>query len=70
MDLKNFVSAAAQIAEEKGIPLERVIESIETAFAAAYKKDYGKKGQIVKAKLNMETGQAKFWQVKIVVTPD
>ncbi|MCX6759998.1 MAG: transcription termination factor NusA, partial [Candidatus Nealsonbacteria bacterium] len=47
-----------------------VIESIETAFAAAYKKDYGKKGQIVKAKLNMETGQAKFWQVKIVVTPD
>lgn len=70
MDLKNFVSAAAQIAEEKGIPLERVVESIETAFAAAYKKDYGKKGQIVKAKLNMETGTAKFWQVKIVVTPD
>lgn len=70
MDLKNFISAAAQIAEEKGIPLEKVIESIETAFAAAYKKDYGKKGQIVKAKLNMETGQAKFWQVKIVVDPD
>jgi len=70
MDLKNFVSAAAQIAEEKGIPMERVVESIETAFAAAYKKDYGKKGQIVKAKLNMETGTAKFWQIKIVVTSD
>ncbi len=69
MDLKNFVSAASQIAEEKGIPLERVVESIETALAAAYKKDYGKKGQIVKAKLNMETGTAKFWQVKIVLDP-
>ena len=67
MDLKNFISATAQIAEEKGIPLEKVIESIETALAAAYKKDYGKKGQIVKAKLNMTTGQAKFWQIKIVV---
>jgi N utilization substance protein A len=67
MDLKNFASAAVQIAEEKGIPLERVVESIETALAAAYKKDYGKKGQIIKAKLDMNTGEVKFWQIKIVV---
>lgn len=67
MDLKNFTSAAVQIAEEKGIPMEKVVESIETALAAAYKKDYGKKGQIIKAKLNMTTGQTKFWQVKVVV---
>jgi len=67
MDLKNFTSAIAQIAEEKGIPREKVIETIEMAIAAAYKKDYGKKGQITKAKLNMETGELKFWQVKQVV---
>lgn len=60
----------AQIADEKGIALEKVIESIETALAAAYKKDYGKKGQIVKAKLNPSTGDVKFWQVKIVVAED
>ena len=67
MDIKNFISAINQIAEEKGIAYDKVIETIEVAIAAAYKKDYGKKGQIIKAKLDPETGQAKFWQVKIVV---
>ncbi len=70
MDLKNFLSAIAQIAEEKGIPKEKVIETIEMAIAAAYKKDYGKKGQITKAKLDMLTGELKFWQVKQVVDKD
>jgi N utilization substance protein A len=70
MDFKNFTSAMAQIADEKGIAPEKVTESIETALAAAYKKDYGKKGQIIKAKLNPKTGDVKFWQVKIAVTPE
>jgi len=67
MDIKSFTSAIAQIAEEKGIPYEKVIESIEQAIAAAYKKDYGEKGQVIKAKLDSETGNVKFWQVKLVV---
>jgi N utilization substance protein A len=67
MDIKSFTSAIAQIAEEKGIPPEKVLESIEMAIAAAYKKDYGKKGQMIKAKLEPETGDVKFWQVKTVV---
>lgn len=67
MDLKTFTSAIAQIAEEKGIPKEKVIEVIEMAIAAAYKKDYGMKGQIIKAKLNEETGEVDFSQTKIVV---
>jgi len=66
MDLKNFLSAMHQIAEEKGISMDKVVETIETAFAAAYKKDYGKKGQIIKAKLNTQTGAVEFRQVKIV----
>jgi len=70
MDLKNFASAISQIAEEKGISSEKVIESVETALAAAYKKDYGRKGQIIKAKLDPETGDVRFWQVKLVVSPD
>jgi len=70
VDIKSFVSAIAQIAEEKGIPQERVMETIEMAIAAAYKKDYGKKGQIIKAKLDPKSGQVKFWQVKQVVTED
>jgi len=67
MDIKNFNSAISQIAEEKGIPAEKVIETIEMAIAAAYKKDYGKKGQIIKAKFDPKIGEAKFWQVKQVV---
>ncbi|MBZ9569910.1 transcription termination/antitermination protein NusA [Patescibacteria group bacterium] len=67
MDIKSFTSAIAQIAEEKGISSEKVIESIESAIASAYKKDYGEKGQKILAKLNPETGEVKFWQVKLVV---
>ena len=39
MDVKNFTSAIAQIAEEKGISPDKVIETIEMAIAAAYKKE-------------------------------
>ena len=67
MDLKAFTSAITQISEEKGIPEEVILETIETAIAAAYKKDYGKRGQIIRAKLDKETGTLKLWQVKLVV---
>ena len=67
MDLKNFTSVVAQIAEEKGISVDKVIETIEMAIAAAYKKDYGEKGQIIKAKFDPKTGDVKFWQVKIAL---
>lgn len=70
MNLKDFTSAITQIAEEKGIPKEKVLETIEMAIAAAYKKDYGKKGQIIKAKLDAKSGQVKFSQIKQVVDND
>lgn len=67
LDLKNFNSALDQLAQDKGISKEKIIESIEMALAAAYKRDYGKKTQMVKAKFDPETGKAQFWQVKTVV---
>ncbi len=67
MDLKIFASAVAQIGEEKGLSKEKITEIIEQALAAAYKKDYGKKGQIIKAELNLVSGEAKFWQIKTTV---
>jgi len=67
IDTKQFLSALNQIAEEKGIPKERVIETIEMAIAAAYKKDYGERDQIIRAKLDSETGEVKVSQVKKVV---
>ncbi len=67
MDIKQFLSALNQIADTKGIPKDKVIETIEMAIAAAYKKDYGEKGQIIKAKLDMKTGATQIFQIKTVV---
>lgn len=67
MDVKSFQRALSQIAETRGISPERIIETIEIAIATAYKKDYGKKGQKIKAKFNVVTGSADFWQIKLVV---
>jgi N utilization substance protein A len=67
MDIKSFKGALAQIAEERGISPEKVIETIEAAIATAYKKDYGQKGQKIKAKFNPVSGDVKFWQIKLVV---
>jgi len=67
MDIKNFTSSIAQIAEEKGISPEKVLETIEMAIAAAYKKDYGKRGQVIKSELDSKSGEVKFWQIKSVV---
>lgn len=69
-DIKSFTLAISQIAEEKGIAQEKVLEIIEQALAAAYKKDYGKKGQIIRAKLSSDAGKLKFWQIKIAVSPE
>ncbi|MFZ2150041.1 MAG: transcription termination factor NusA [Minisyncoccia bacterium] len=67
LDIKTFRSALEQLEEERKIPKAKILEAIEQAMAAAYKKDYGKKGQIIRAKFDMETGKTDFFQVKIVV---
>jgi N utilization substance protein A len=67
MDLKAFTQSIEQLAEEKGIPKETIIETIEAALAAAYKRDYGRRGQIIRAALNPATGKVSFRQIKIVV---
>ncbi|MDO8520979.1 MAG: transcription termination factor NusA [bacterium] len=67
LDLKVMKSALEQLEQERGIAKDKIIEAIEAALAAAYKKDYGKKGQIIRAKLDMDTGKTEFVQVKVVV---
>ncbi len=66
-DLKNFSSAIEQIAEERSIPKESIVEAIEAAVATAYRKEYGKKGEHIRAKLDLDTGEFNFWQVKTVL---
>ena len=63
----DFGSAISQICEEKGISKDKVIETIEAALAAAYKKDYGKRGQNIRADFDEVSGGTKFFLVKEVV---
>ena len=67
IDLKVVSSVLAQLEEERGIPKEKILEAIELALATAYKKEYGKKGQIIRAKFDMNSGKAEMFQVKKVV---
>src|SRR5437762_1720381 len=67
LNVKELGKALKQVAEEKGLQPEKVIEAIESSIAAAYKKEYGERGEVVKAKLDMKTGELKFWKVKTVV---
>ncbi len=69
-DLKVINSVVQQLEEERGIPREKTLEAIAMSLATAYKKEYGKKGQIVRASFDSNTGGVEFWQVKIVVDRD
>ena len=66
-DLKIINSVLTQLEEERGIPKEKILEAIASSLATAYKKEYGKKGQIVRATFDLATGSTEFFQVKIVV---
>lgn len=66
-DIKTLTSALDELERERGIPREKVIDAIEQALGAAYKKEYGAKGQIVRSQFNPNTGDVEFYQVKIVV---
>src|ERR1035437_8449546 len=67
IDLKVVNSVLTQMEEERGIPKEKIMEAIELALASAYKKEYGKKGQIIRAKFDINTGKTEMLQVKMVV---
>ncbi|OHA23917.1 MAG: transcription termination factor NusA [Candidatus Taylorbacteria bacterium RIFCSPLOWO2_01_FULL_44_26] len=66
-DLKTINSVVQQLEEERGIPREKTLEAIAMSLATAYKKEYGKKGQIIRASFDSNSGTVEFWQVKIVV---
>jgi N utilization substance protein A len=70
LDLKVINSVIEQMEQERGIPRGKMIEAIEMALATAYKKEYGKKGQIIKSVIDLNSGKAEFVQVKMIVDKD
>lgn len=69
-DEVSFSGAIDQIVAEKGISKEKVLETIEAALAAAYRKDYGERGQDVRAEFNEIDGSARIFKVMTVVADE
>ena len=59
--------AIRQICEEKGLSYESVLETIESALAAAYRKDFGDKYHNLESEFDPETAAVKIFDVKTVV---
>lgn len=66
----SFGAAIDQIVIEKGISKEKVLDTIEAALAAAYRKDYGKKGQDIRAEFSEVDGSARIFRVVTVVADE
>lgn len=62
-----IASAIKQICDEKNIPQDQVIEALEAALAAAYRKDFAEKNQNIKCEFDIKTGNSRFFDVKRVV---
>ncbi len=67
LDIKALKMAIEQLESERRIARDKLVDAIEQAFAAAYKKEYGRKGQVVRARIDLDTGTVDFEQVKTVV---
>ena len=67
LNIKELTKALKQVADEKGLEPDQVLDVIESSIAAAYKREYGERGEMVKCKLDQKTGELHFWQVKTVV---
>ena len=65
-----IIQAIKQICEEKNIKQEAVIETLEAALAAAFRKDFGVKNQNVKVEFNPETGESRVFDIKTVVADE
>ena len=66
-DLKQLNASIDQISETRHLPKEVLLSAIESAFAAAYKREYGKLDQIIRSRFNQDTGEINFFQAKKIL---
>jgi len=59
--------AIRQICEEKGLAFESVIDAIQSALAAAYRKDFGDKNSNIEVEFDPATAQSRVFDIKTVV---
>src|SRR3989339_2007758 len=67
MAKSELMLAIEQVCDEKNIPFDAVIDSIEAALAVAYRKEFGNKNLNTRVEFNPEDGSMKIFDVKTVV---
>ena len=70
LDLKQMVAMVDIISEEKNLPKETVIDVIQQAIAAAWRKDNGDKDMDVRCELDLNSGEADVYVVREVIEND
>ncbi|MEI7510861.1 MAG: transcription termination factor NusA [Candidatus Peregrinibacteria bacterium] len=71
MQNQQFIAALRQLCSEKNIEKELVMEAVESAIAAAYKKDYGSRDMEVRVELQEDAPElARIYLLKEVVEDD
>jgi transcription termination/antitermination protein NusA len=67
LDIKAVKLAIEQLEAERRIARDKLIDAIEQSLAAAYKKEYGQRGQVIRSRIDLDAGTMSFEQVKTVV---
>jgi N utilization substance protein A len=67
MDLQSIQQAIKQISAEKGLSEESITETLNSALAAAYRKDFGQKNQNIVFEFDTKSGKMRVFDKKIVV---
>jgi N utilization substance protein A len=67
LDLKQLTAMVGVIAEEKGLPEDVVLDVVQMAIAAAWRRDNGDKDMNVRALLDVNTGKAKVFVSREVI---
>src|SRR5437868_13619146 len=67
MDFKQLAQAIKLIAEEKNLPEDQVLDVVQQALAAAWRRDYGDREQEVRVTMNLNTGEVQAYVTKEIV---
>lgn len=67
LNIKQLIQVMSTIAEEKNLPEETVMDVVQQAIAAAWRRDNGDREQDVRAELNTVNGTAKVFVMYTVV---
>ena len=67
LDIQQMITMVDIIAEEKNLPREAIIDIIEQAIAAAWRRDNGDRDMNVRSELDLNTGKAKVYVMREVI---